>query len=109
MIFILFSPEIGAFYASLFGQVVMIGVLGASVLIYALGVRAASGKMRLSQSSGAGFGGGMAEGEGQGPPSLVVGYCDQAPLFEQASPQAEGRLPESERSSEGLTKRDFLS
>jgi Flp pilus assembly protein TadB len=108
VIFILFSPEIGAFYASLVGQIVMIAVLGASALIYALGVRAANNKMRLRQASVTGFGGKMAEVEVQETDPSLVGLPAGDNLFEHASEVEQNWPVDTETSSEGLSDRDFL-
>jgi len=108
VIFILFSPEIGAFYASLLGQVVMIAVLGASVGIYAVGVRAAEKKMRLREPSAMAIGGGMAEQEHQPQGESLVGLAALEPLFGQDDGQ-DLDMPVARRSSDqGLSEADFL-
>ncbi len=110
VIFILFSPEIGAFYSSLLGQMVMIAVLGASVGIYALGVRAAEKKIRIRQPSAMVVGSAMAEHGSQPQIESLVGLAAIEPLFGQEDFDDQ-TIPEVQetQSSQGLSEDDFLA
>ncbi|MCB2160624.1 hypothetical protein KQH40_00900 [bacterium] len=101
VIFVLFSPEIGAFYSSGLGQIVMIAVLSISGAIYYFGTTAATKRMRIRQSVAQVPGSGMIGQEAQRLGNKVAGNHSGDGFFDDRLPVAD------QGESSGMIEDDF--